>query len=97
MYYTFSNEEIEALPEEVRNALSLEVYHPPSLEELLEPFILFLKVGTECNVRDVQYYLWKETGEMFDPTKVRPVLQMFKRTEYLQKRRIAEGLIYTRV
>jgi hypothetical protein len=60
LFYKFTNPEIEALPEDIRDTLGLVAYYPPTQKELLSDWIDGLPYNTELNAKDVFYFFWKE-------------------------------------
>ena len=91
IFFDPSNDEIEAMPENVRKALGLEVYKPPTLRDHVEEFVLLLKTGTQFNVKDAMFYVWKHHGFLPYYTSVHSALSHIKQAK---KSKAPEGNIY---
>ena len=87
IYYNPTNEEIEAMPEVVRQLLSLEVYHKPTLKDFIADMVESMESGSKFNIKDIQLYLWKFHPEatsngqalVLGPT-IHPVMIAMKKT-----------------
>lgn len=93
MHFKPSNEEIEAMPEEVRDALNLEVYHEPTIHDHLNTFADGLEPGTSVNIKDLQLLLWKITGDL----ESRPLIHAaMSQVPNMKKAKKLNVILYTR-
>ena len=92
IYFRPTNEEIEALPVDIREFFNLEVYTPPTLDDHVDRFIENLEPNTSFNIKDVEYFLWTDQHELVLPNKLHPIL---KDRQGLDRARDQNGITFT--
>ena len=97
LHFTFTNKEIEALPEDLRDLLGLKVFYPPTQLELLTAWVKDLPFNTEFNSKDIVYFFWKDHQKLIRLPDTQKLAASLVKSKEISKTKTAGVVTYRRI